>query len=134
MGNLIVQQWKKVNRHSFLSYIVNGARLHLILGIDYTNSTFKGSESLHHPDDNKNLYVLAIKEIVGMLQYFDYYNQIALYGFGAKLPPHYKSVGQCFALNGNYFQPLIVGGVDKIIKKYRENLEKIKPHGPSKLS
>ena len=74
---------------------------------------------MHHPDDDKNLYVLAIKEIVGMLQYFDYYNQIALYGFGAKLPPHYKSVGQCFALNGNYFQPLIVGGVDKIIKKYR---------------
>lgn len=62
---------------------------------------------------------MAIKEIVGMLQYFDYYNQIALYGFGAKLPPYYKSVGQCFALNGNYFQPLIVGGVDKIIKKYR---------------
>ena len=57
-----------------------------------------------------------------MLQYFDYYNQIALYGFGAKLPPYYKSVGQCFALNGNYFQPLIVGGVDKIIKKYKENL------------
>ena len=42
VGTLVVQQWKKVNRHSFLSYIVNGARLHLILGIDYTNSTFKG--------------------------------------------------------------------------------------------
>jgi len=47
-----------------------------------------------------------------MLQYFDYYNQIALYGFGAKLPPYYKCVGQCFALNGNYFHPLMTGGVD----------------------
>jgi len=71
---------------------------------------------------------------VGMLQYFDYYNQIALYGFGAKLPPYYKCVGQCFALNGNYFHPLITGGVDEIIHLYKENLAKIQPHGPSKLS
>ena len=43
----------------------------------------------------------------------------SLYGFGAKLPPHYKGVGQCFALNGNYFQPLVTGGVEKIISLYR---------------
>ena len=119
VGNIIIQSWKKINQDSFLNYIVNGARLHLILGIDFTKSTFEGSQPLHHDDDSKNLYVLAIKEIVGMLQYFDYYNQIALYGYGAKLPPHYKSVGHCFALNGNYFQPLVAGGVDKIIKLYR---------------
>ncbi len=69
-----------------------------------------------------------------MLQYFDYFNQIALYGFGAKLPPYYKCVGQCFALNGNYYSPLIAGGVDEIVKCYKENLKKVKSHGPTKLS
>jgi hypothetical protein len=69
-----------------------------------------------------------------MLQYFDYYNQIALYGFGAKLPPYYKCLGSCFALNGNYYHPLITGGVDEIIRLYREALARIQPHGPTKLS
>jgi hypothetical protein len=69
-----------------------------------------------------------------MLQYFDYYNQIALYGFGAALPPYLKCVGQCFALNGNYYHPLITGGVEEIIKHYKQALKEIKPHGPTKLS
>jgi hypothetical protein len=59
-----------------------------------------------------NPYIEAIEEIVGVLQYFNYNNQIPAYGFGAKLPPFYKSVGNCFALNGNFFNPSIVGGVD----------------------
>ena len=111
-GYVTILKWVRVNRDSFLTYIVNGARLHLILGIDFTNSNFQGETLLHHPDDSKNPYIAAIREIVGTLQYFDYYNQIAVYGFGAKLPPYYKCVGHCFALNGNYFHPLITGGVD----------------------
>lgn len=69
-----------------------------------------------------------------MLQYFDYYNQIALYGFGAALPPYLKCVGQCFALNGNYYHPLITGGVDEIVRHYKQALKEVKPHGPTKLS
>lgn len=69
-----------------------------------------------------------------MLQYFDYYNQIAIYGFGARLPPYYKCVGQCFALNDDYFNPLITGGVEEIIQLYKKALGRIQPHGPSKIS
>lgn len=69
-----------------------------------------------------------------MLQYYDYYNQIALYGFGARLPPYYKCVGQCFALNDDYYHPLITGGVDEIVKLYKQAMKKVKPHGPTKLS
>jgi hypothetical protein len=42
VGNVAVLRWAKVNRDSFLTYIVNGARLHLLLGIDFTNSNFRG--------------------------------------------------------------------------------------------
>jgi hypothetical protein len=112
IGNVIIHEWRKVLRDSFISYIVNGARLHLILGIDFTNSNSHGGSSLHKIENDSNPYIEAIREIVGVLQYFDYYNQISLYGFGAKLPPYYKSVGQCFALNGNFFNPTVVGGVE----------------------
>lgn len=47
VGNISVLRWARVPYDSFLSYIVNGARLHLILGIDFTNSNFRG-EPLHH--------------------------------------------------------------------------------------
>lgn len=52
-----------------------------------------------------------MREVIGVLQYFDCYNQMAFYGFGAKLPPFYKTVGQCFALNQDFFKPMVVGGV-----------------------
>ena len=57
-----------------------------------------------------------------------------MYGFGAKLRPYYKSVSQCFALNGNYFNPIVEGGVEEIMRLYKDNLKKVKMHGPTKLS
>jgi hypothetical protein len=112
VGTAIIHKWRKVMRDSFISYIVGGARLHLLLAIDFTNSNSQNGQSLHMLDENgENIYVNAIREIVGVLQYFSVQNQVALYGFGAKLPPFYKGVSQCFALNGNYFSPNVEGGV-----------------------
>ncbi len=81
-----------------------------------------------------NEYIEAMRQIIGLLQYFDYYNQMAFYGFGAKLPPFYNTVGQCFALNGDFFNPTVVGGMEELIKIYKENLQKVKLHGPAKFS
>jgi len=58
---------------------------------------------LHTLHNDSNEYIEAMRQIIGLLQYFDYYNQMAFYGFGAKLPPFYNTVGQCFALNGDFF-------------------------------
>lgn len=38
VGNLYIYKWKKRIRDSFISYIVGGAKLHLILAVDFTNS------------------------------------------------------------------------------------------------
>ena len=122
VGVIKINKWRKVIRDSFISYIVNGAKLHLILGIDFSNSNTENGTSLHQIVNGSNPYIEGIRKIIGVLQYFDYYNQIALYGFGAQLPPYYRSVSQCFALNGNYFNPIVVGGVEEIIKLYVENL------------
>lgn len=37
-GLITVYKWRKVIRDSFISYIVNGAHLNLIVAIDFTNS------------------------------------------------------------------------------------------------
>ena len=47
-GGVKINKWRKVVRDSFISYIVNGAHLHLILGIDYSNSNNSNGVSLHH--------------------------------------------------------------------------------------
>lgn len=118
VGSLRILKWNKVVRDSFISYVVNGARLHLIVAIDFTKSP-TAPNGLHSMHNNSNQYIEAMKQVIGLLQYFDYYNQISLYGFGAKLPPHYGTVGQCFALNGDFFNPTVVGGVDEIIRVYK---------------
>lgn len=53
------------------------------------------------------------------MQYFDFDNKIPLYGFGAKLPPYHNIVSNCFAINGNYFNPCIGGGVEHLSKYYK---------------
>lgn len=65
IGNLVIYKWKKQVRDSFISYIVGGVKLHLILAIDFTNSnknkTDRGN-SLHNLNSNgENTYTKAIR-------------------------------------------------------------------------
>ena len=57
-----------------------------------------------------------------------------MYGFGAKLPPYYNVISNCFSCNNNYFDPLISGGIYELIRAYKYCLNKIKMHGPTRLS
>ena len=54
VGTVIIYKWKKTIRDSFISYIVGGARLHLILAIDFTNSNLNGSQSHSFHDLDAN--------------------------------------------------------------------------------
>jgi len=74
-----------------------------------------------------------LKSIGGILQHYDSDNRIPLYGFGAKMPPYYNVVSNCFSLNGNYFDPEVVG-LEEVIKVYKEALTKYKFHGPTIFS
>lgn len=51
MGSIMIHKWKKVTRDSFMSYIVGGARLHLLLAIDFTNSNNHNGRNLHTLDE-----------------------------------------------------------------------------------
>lgn len=61
MGLINIHKWKKLARDSFMSYIVGGARLHLLLAIDFTNSNTLDGSSLHDLDEKgENVYINAI--------------------------------------------------------------------------
>jgi hypothetical protein len=45
-----------------MSFIVGGARLHILLAIDFTNSNSENGRSLHDLDkNNENVYINAIQ-------------------------------------------------------------------------
>jgi len=117
---------------TFLNYIYAGTEISLIVGIDFSKSN-KDSydpDSLHRIGEAEdNDYVHALKSIVGILQYYDHDNHIPVYGFGAKLPPSHKTVSQCFALNGNFFNPEVCG-IEEVLKVYHETVKNAKFHGP----
>lgn len=57
-----MHKWKKLTRDSFMSYIVGGARLHLLLAIDFTNSNNHNGKNLHTLNEKgENLYINAIR-------------------------------------------------------------------------
>lgn len=99
--------------------------MHLLVAVDFSRptetmpSTTINEISEESEADRENNYIEAIREVIGILQYFDYYNQMAFYGFGAKLPPYYKTTSHCFALNGNYFNPIVIGGAEELVKVYK---------------
>ncbi len=55
---------------------------------------------------------------------------IPLYGFGAKLPPNFKTVSQCFAMSGDYFNPSVYK-LDQLIETYKKTIKEVKFHGPT---
>jgi hypothetical protein len=54
VGSIGVLKYNKVIRDSFISYIVNGAKLHLIVAVDFTHPTNEENLDLHtlHNDSN----------------------------------------------------------------------------------
>jgi len=87
----------------------------MIVAIDFSRSNKDPSDpaSLHNEKDNA--YTEAIRAVGDVLKYYDYDNQFPVYGFGAKLPPNYSIVSQCFSVNKDYFDPE-VDGIDGIIE------------------
>ena len=151
VGELKMIDVKRVPRHTFLNYIMTGAQISLMICMDFTNSNMdpRNPESLHYIGDHKkeNDYIHALRQVAGILQYFDTDNRIPLYGFGSKLPPYHNVVSHCFALNQNYFDPEVVGleeAIESTVElflysnlsalAYRRMVSELKFHGPSIFS
>jgi hypothetical protein len=58
-----------------------------------------------------------------------------VYGFGARLPGYTLETksSHCFALNGDFFSPEIIG-IDNVSQCYQKGLKSLKLHGPTYFS
>ncbi len=66
-------------------------------------------------------YQEALQKVLGILLYYDQDKKIPFYGFGGKLPPNYQNSSNCFAMNGNIFQPQ-VDGLEELIRVFSSSL------------
>ncbi|EME27165.1 uncharacterized protein Gasu_52670 [Galdieria sulphuraria] len=121
---------------TFLDYIVGGCELRMILGIDFTasNGNPRQPGTLHYCGDasRKNEYERAIREIANILLAYQVEQEIACYGFGAKLPPHEKT-HHCFPLTLDERNPYF-RGLEDVIAGYHSMLRSIEFHGPTVLA
>lgn len=123
----------KINkRHTFLEYVFGGCEMSLIVAVDFTlsNGDPKDKESLHYFDLNKNEYLNAIQSVGSILQYYDTDKNIPFLGFGARIPPVDNRASNCFAVNGDIFDPEC-DGLEGIVEAYSNALSKIKFFGPT---
>ena len=136
VGNIVLVSVELRTTYSFLNYIFSGTEISVICAIDFSNSngSKEDNTSYHYIDEEGNSkYSEAIRQIIGILQYYDDDNHIPLYGFGAKLEPYFDIVSHCFALKGDFFDPEL-NGIDEIINSYKSMLNKIQFHGPTVFS
>ena len=127
-------------RYSFLDYIAAGLEINVVVAIDFTRSNGdpRAAESLHGfvngaVPSSSNEYVQVIQSVVEILEQYDSDKRFPVYGFGAKLPPSNTLTSHCFALNGDYFHPDVVG-VKGILSAYRNALGTVTLHGPTRLA
>jgi len=106
-GSLLLDDFNRVTRPSFIDYLRGGLQLNMVVAVDFTasNGVPKDPASLHfiHPA-KPNQYQTAIHAISQILLSYDSDKRIAALGFGAK--PKFANlksptVNHCFALSGN---------------------------------
>ena len=121
------------NNH-FLDYLNHGLDFNLIFGIDYTSSNKDpmNPQSLHTLIGDGNVYEKAIRACGGNLAFYDKSQAFPVFGFGG-IPKGKNSLSHCFNINGTS-NPNILGGLDNVIKSYKESLKEVKLLGPTRFS
>ena len=136
IGFLHLLSFNVIEEFSFLDYVNGGCEISLIIGVDFTKSNGNPSDktSLHYLEESKgNEYLQAITEVGEILQYYDSDKKIPVFGFGAKLPPEFKHISHCFALNKDIFDPE-VKGINEVVSVYKRACKEVTFHGPTLFS
>lgn len=131
-GVLKLEQFKIIEKPTFLEYLQSGWGISLQLAIDYTgsNGDYSQPDSLHYLG-GYNQYEHAIRNVGSILECYDSDKSFPVYGFGGV--PRFMGanhVSHCFPLNGKLDNPEIVG-TEGIINEYKQKLQFIGLHGPT---
>jgi len=124
-GNIMVLDCEKHEEYSFLDYIFNGLQLCLSIAVDFTLSNKEPTDpnSLHYFDPALNQYLQAITSVGQILENYDSDKRFTMLGFGACVPYLMDKPSHCFAVNGDIYNPEVVGmqGVVECIFLSRRN-------------
>ena len=134
-GVLNIDHISIVPEYSFLDYLAGGCQLNLMIAIDYTASNGNPATptSLHYidPSGRLNQYAQAIFNVGNVLLPYDADGNVAIYGFGGKLPN--GTTSHCFALTGDPARPE-VKGIDGVMTSYRASFSWVGLHGPTNFA
>lgn len=122
-GTIRAEEYKVIEKPSFLDYLRGGWGISLQVAIDFTgsNGEYHKPDSLHYLGGN-NQYEHAIRSVGTILEAYDSDKSFPVYGFGGI--PRYMGAAQvshCFPLNGNLQNPEVLG-TEKVLELYRQVL------------
>ena len=127
----------KDDHKNFLNYMYDGCCLKTMIAVDFCAKKSENVEMDELGDIKSsatlNLYKAAIKNVGTLLKYYDDDHRTAAFGFGAKLPPYFNVVSHCFALNQNYFDP-VVGSLEEVCDMLEHAANNVQLHGPKIIS
>lgn len=145
-GEIRVDRFTVIKRHSFLKYLKGGLNLKFSVAIDFTASNKPPYDptSLHYMEpnfffnkddiklDNLNEYQKAIVSIGTVIEEYDSDKKWPVYGFGANLRGKEKDGldKHCFPLSLDE-DNIEVEGVEGLMKIYAESLNNVSLSGPT---
>jgi hypothetical protein len=134
-GILNIDEIRITPEYTFLEYLAGGCQLNLMISIDYTasNGNPASPTSLHYldPTGRLNQYAQAIINVGNVLLPYDADGNVAVYGFGGRLPNGVTS--HCFALTGDPAHPE-VKGIDGTMAVYKSSFTWVGLHGPTNFA
>ncbi|XP_034061514.1 copine-1 [Gymnodraco acuticeps] len=135
-GVVSLKNSKMLTQYTFLDYVMGGCQINFTVGVDFTGSNGdpRTPNSLHYmSQDGLNQYLSALWSVGNVVQDYDTDKLFPAFGFGAKLPPDYKTANHEFALNFNPANPFCQG-VQGIVEAYRMVLPQLRLSGPTNFS
>jgi len=134
-GVLNFLKFDLVQEPTFLDYLAGGTEISLMVSIDFTasNGNPNKPDSLHRIDPQvPNEYARAIMSVGEILAGYNSDKMYPVYGFGAKLPPDYKT-SHLFPLTFDPSRPEVLG-VQGILSAYWSAISKVILHGPTNFA
>ncbi|CAD8190196.1 unnamed protein product [Paramecium octaurelia] len=137
-GFICFNEFKLIEKPSFLDYLQSGTQINLIAAIDFTasNQSPKNPSSLHYIDDQynrMNQYQQALLAVGEILLNYDHDKSVPIFGFGCK--PRLQNLNtpqtlHCFPLNGNPQNPEVFQ-MDGIMQTYNYAVRNVQFDGPT---
>jgi len=131
IGKLKVLEILKEKKNTFLNYIYEGYCIKVINAIDLSKKV--AGERNNEVVDMVGEYKEALSKVGNLLSYYDDDVKMVTLGFGAKLLPYHNIISHCFAINNNFFSP-IIEGYHEIFNQLEQTEKEIIKSGPVMFS